>query len=421
MLLVGSACLRLAWSLGGRAYRASRAGDLVTGRRGAKGGGSFGHPRSKPPANSSPAADPARPAGDRWTERGVHCSWGNFRIGVPKVSFVESSEGRDMRAALDTFPVRGRGAWKGVLFSQSGLESHTLNRRSGWPVSADTGRARLRPAIRRSSSFRLLAAIASLVVVVPSFSNARAAEGGVTLYFLGNEGYALECRGKTVLVDALQTLGAREKGDLTQPVYEQMLARRPPFMTVALVLVSHDHADHFVPSVAAAFLAKHPETLLASTADVLKRLRAQPEAGKIEPRLREIQTRRGEVVSFSPADIKVEVMDLAHLAPQMYPIRVVAHLIEFGGLRILHLGDGELNDEELAPFHLASRPIDVAILPYWVFLHEGAKERVARLLGARQIVAMRLPAGDTAAAQNRIRKVFPNAIILTRPLEARRL
>lgn len=326
-----------------------------------------------------------------------------------------------MRAALDAFALRVRWVWQRVRFAHSGFESHASNRRLGRPASADAGRARLRSANHRPSGLRLLAAVASLIAVAPSSSIAREAEGRVTLYFLGNEGFALESRGKAVLVDALQTLGARERGDLTQQAYEQMLARRPPFRAVALVLVSHGHADHFVPSVAAAFLAKHPETLLASTADVLKRLRAQPEASEIEPRLREIHTRRGEVVSFSPADIKVEVMELAHLAPQMFPVRVVAHLIEFGGLRILHLGDGELNDEELASFHLASKPIDVAILPYWVFLHEGAKESVARLLGARQIVAMRLPAGDIAAAQERIRKVFPNAIILTRPLEARQL
>lgn len=243
----------------------------------------------------------------------------------------------------------------------------------------------------------------------------------VVLHYLGNEGFALELGGKTVLIDALQTIGDGLGGELPEPIFQQMLSRRAPFGSAALVLVSHPHADHFTPAAVAAFLARHPEASVASSPRILDRLRSQPEYTSFMSRLRGIQTRHGDVVSFEQGGIRVEFLELAHLAAPLYSEPVVAHLLEMGGVRVFHLGDADLSEEEIERFDIAARGVDVAILPYWVFLREGARERIARLLGARLVIAAHLPAAGAALAEENIRRAVPEAVILTRPQEAPRI
>ncbi|MBI5068625.1 MAG: MBL fold metallo-hydrolase [Deltaproteobacteria bacterium] len=240
----------------------------------------------------------------------------------------------------------------------------------------------------------------------------------VVLHFLANEGYAIEAGGQTVLVDALHTVGRPERGELPPELHRRMLEGRPPFRRVRLVLVSHPHADHLDPEVAAAFLKRHPESVLASSREVLERLRRSPHHPSFRDRLRELPA---APATWSGGDVRVTAFPLPHVGSHLFPEPVLAHLLEVGGLRILHVGDAELADDHLAGLELRSRNIDVAVLPYWALVREGAPERMSRLVGSRKIVAMRLPVASLAAARERVKKAFPQALILSRPLESARL
>lgn len=241
----------------------------------------------------------------------------------------------------------------------------------------------------------------------------------VTLRFLGNEGFAIEARGQAVLIDALQVVGRADRAELPADVYDRMLRRRPPFETVPLVLASHSHGDHFDPATTLAFLKRHPETTLASSKAVLSAFRAAaPEAAALGDRLRELDV-PGATLEVGRA--RVSGFALPHIAPQMYPEQVVAHVVEVGGKRILHLGDAELADDDLAALELRARRIDVAIVPYWAFTREGARERFARLIAARRVVAMRLPAVVSEEVRRKVRQAAPGAVILARPMASIRL
>lgn len=260
-------------------------------------------------------------------------------------------------------------------------------------------------------------ALAALVGLLGTAA-AAAPRGEVVLHFLANEGYAIEAGGQTVLVDALHTVGRPERGELPPDLHRRMLDGRPPFRRVPLVLVSHPHPDHLDAEVAAAFLKRHPETLLASSAEVLARLRGSPHHPSFRARLRELPA---APATWSGDGVRVTAFPLPHVGSHLYPEPVLAHLVEVGGLRILHVGDAELADDHLAGLQLRGRNIDVAVLPYWALVREGAPERMARLVGARKIVAMRLPMASLAAAREKVKRAFPQALILSRPLESARL
>lgn len=275
-----------------------------------------------------------------------------------------------------------------------------------------------------ASAWGVVAALAMLLSASPAAADpGRAKRGGRTsdasrLYFLANEGFAIESAGQVVLIDALQTVGTPEHGELPEAIYSRMLAGRPPFASVALVLASHAHKDHHVPSVAASFLRRHPETRMAATPEILKSLEGEPEFPAIRDRLSEVRTRKGEKSTFTAPGIRVDFVEFPHLASEFYPVTVVGHLVHMGGKKILHVGDAELGAAELEGLGLAAQGIDVAILPYWAFTREGARSLIAKQIAPRKVVAMRLPMGGVEEARRRVRSLFPDAVFFTRTMQS---
>lgn len=242
---------------------------------------------------------------------------------------------------------------------------------------------------------------------------------GLVLRFLGNEGFSIEWNDRAILIDALQAVGQADHGELPAEVYADMLRRRAPFRNVPLVLVSHPHGDHFDVGTVTAFMEKHPECVLAASGAVLEPLRASAGAATVLERARELAAAPGATADV--AGVRVTTLAMPHIASQMFTEPVVAHVVEVGGKRILHLSDAELADADLERLALAARGVDLAIVPYWAFARDGARDRLTRLLGARRIAAMRLPASGKQEARRKVQESFPEAIVLTRPMESVRL
>ena len=285
--------------------------------------------------------------------------------------------------------------------------------------SDDRSRRRTGGFWRARARVVLLVASVMAVASVPSVASA-GERRQVTLYLLGNESVALEANGRTVLFDALQTVGSPANGDLPKSVYEKMLRRKKPFVQVPLALVSHPHPDHHHPEVASEFLAAHPECTMAATSEVLSSVAfASNQAARGQ--ILEIHPRRGQSVRIDHEGIEVTVFELPHLSFELYQVRVVAHLVRHGGLNVLHVGDSDLTPELLADLRLAERDIDVALLPYWVFTHPAARSIIDKYIGAKRLVVMRLPLGGMDDARQKIKAIAPNAVILIDPLKPLRL
>ena len=126
-------------------------------------------------------------------------------------------------------------------------------------MTAATAPARLR---RCGAAGGALLALLAASIAAPA---AAAPPGGVVLRFLSNEGFAIEAAGKSVFIDAIQPVGQRERGELPEEVFGRMLARKAPFRSVALMLVSHPHSDHFDADATASFLKRHPETVASAS------------------------------------------------------------------------------------------------------------------------------------------------------------
>jgi L-ascorbate metabolism protein UlaG (beta-lactamase superfamily) len=236
-----------------------------------------------------------------------------------------------------------------------------------------------------SSTSILLAAVAAWGQEPPTVTMA---EPELEVTFLANEGFLLRSGERAVLIDAFVAAPYSGYGALRPEDYQKMLAGEAPFEKVQLALASHVHPDHFQPEAARAFLEKHPETVFASTPQVIEMLRAGYEgAAALEDRLRAVWPDPGKTETLEQDGVRVEAFQLSHGTGRHTEIQNLGQVIELGGKKVLHIGDAEGTIANFEPFGLRDRELDVAIVPYWYYPRDAARYLIAEHFHASHEIA----------------------------------
>ena len=116
----------------------------------------------------------------------------------------------------------------------------------------------------------------------------------------------------------------------------------------------------------------------------------------------------------------VEFLRLAHGSSQHAAIENLGHIIHLNGQRILHIGDAKMDLKLFEPYELASRDLDVALIPYWFFLEEQGQEILEKHLRARYRVAVHIPVKELADIVAKLQKDYPDVHIFQEPLQFKR-
>ena len=201
----------------------------------------------------------------------------------------------------------------------------------------------------------------------------------VSLWWLGNTGFAINAGGSIILIDPLIELHDDTDpvtSEISLPLLVPLPVRARNIDRADLVLLTHDHADHMgartIPE-----LAQRTHALFVGTERTGHKLR---QFGIPETRIRTArynQQIRVGGITVTPTVAKHEE-DLIHTQRG----DCCGFLIQVAGVRLWHTGDSELLDE-----HLKMRDIDVLMLPIapHIFDTEDAA-RLANAIKAKHIV-----------------------------------
>lgn len=236
----------------------------------------------------------------------------------------------------------------------------------------------------------------------------------LSILFVANEGVLIELGERRVLIDGLHRPYQPIYGTLPEGVAADFEAAAPPFGGIDLILVSHRHRDHFHPEAVARYLRASGGTRLVSSPQVVRETLV--EGADLTGRVAEVLPGRGESVSRSFGDLRVEFLGLPHGGGRHREIQNLGHLVELGGRRILHLGDAHLDADAFEMLDLASRGVDVAFIPYWYLLEDEGRALVDRLIDPGRIVAVHVPPDEVDAVRDRVSRVYPDAVVFGRPL-----
>ena len=245
--------------------------------------------------------------------------------------------------------------------------------------------------MKRSSLAVFVPFVVMLALVAPTAALVSAPS--VTITYLANEGFLIVSGEKKILVDAIFAEGIDPYRKLGGDRQAALLAGRPPFDGVDLVLATHVHADHFAPEPAIKFLRARAETILITTPQARASI-ARQLGSPDDPLLKRVRSSlpgEGKRETFTHAGISITTLNLHHGRSQN-PTENLGFLITLGSVKLLHVGDTMANREEFAINDLVKASIDVALLPYWMLTGDEWKDAVTDAIAARSILAMHIPA-----------------------------
>jgi L-ascorbate metabolism protein UlaG (beta-lactamase superfamily)/pimeloyl-ACP methyl ester carboxylesterase len=233
-------------------------------------------------------------------------------------------------------------------------------------------------------------------------------ESDLVVTYVGNEGFLIISAGKKILVDALH------RSRMSPEIMALLENAQPPFDGVDLILVTHNHHDHFDPEMVGRHMANNREALFVSTYQAVADLRAEY-AGWDEIGERVISVRLEPQGSLQQTinGVPLEIIELPHGDPGLQPPHNIGFLITLGEHKLLHTGDlvpAAVDLPYLQVYDLPSKQIDVLFMAHLMLLDQRYHDLLEQAFPARYLIPMHLDPARDRLNYNTISEYFPDAI-----------
>jgi len=256
----------------------------------------------------------------------------------------------------------------------------------------------------------------------PAPSGQTAEKEPLTLTYVANSGVLVMSGDSKVLIDALFD---RPNPDYRAPapeVLDKIMKGAAPFDGVDLVLVTHDHPDHFDAGVAVRYLEALPGPVLMAPADAVAEMRkAAADWTKIEPRVVSLDLKVGGKEERKPARIPVTAFRTLHSGDKESPMNLM-YLFELNGRRIFHEGDSNGKPEVFKGFGLGAAPVDLALVHYWFPLEPNCAKFLQEVFRPDHVALTHLPIrleSDAPGKIDLVRQYYKDIFLMLPGMPAR--
>lgn len=205
--------------------------------------------------------------------------------------------------------------------------------------------------------------LAGLLICLNLFSQSTDSKIDVT--YIANAGFLVESSGKKILIDALFKNGWNTYLTPADSIVSKIVNQQSPFNNVNLMLITHDHADHFNDSMVVAYLNNNSENILIAPTLVTTAILKNP-GFKNKNQVVELDKRKPEKCDTTINGIRIRSFFILHDSrPQ---IEHVSYLIDIGDIKVFHSGDSNGSDSaEFEKLQLQKEKIDLALLNFYGF------------------------------------------------------
>ena len=222
-----------------------------------------------------------------------------------------------------------------------------------------------------------------LINILPlSFSQ----EKKIDVTYIANAGFLLETGDKQLVIDALFKDVFHDYQAPHDSIVTMIINGQKPFDKLHLLLVTHNHADHFNDSLAVEFLNHNPQNRLIAPSLVINGVLKHPDFSGNKNQLVELYKNNQYKKDTLIQDIRIQSFFLQH--DNRPEIENAGYLIDMDGIKILHTGDCLGQDSlQIKNLELDKKNIDIAFLgTYW--LNDKERELATNKIAPKNIILM---------------------------------
>ncbi len=237
----------------------------------------------------------------------------------------------------------------------------------------------------------------------------------LSLAYIANCGVLVSSGDAKVLIDALFDKPNPEYRAPAPDALDAMMKARAPFNGMRLVLVTHDHPDHFDAGLAVRYLEAVPGPLLLAPADAVEAMRqAAADWARIGARVLPLDIKVGEKRTLDLGGISVTALRTLHSGNRESPMNLM-YVLEFGGWRVFHEGDSPGNTDEYGQFGLGGAPVDLALVHFWFPFEPNCARFLQEALRPDHLALTHLPVkreGEAPGMVEQVRKYYKDIFLL---------
>ncbi|MDT8319483.1 MAG: MBL fold metallo-hydrolase [Xanthomonadales bacterium] len=240
----------------------------------------------------------------------------------------------------------------------------------------------------------------------------------VTITRLANEGVIVSDGRLRIMIDGMVVEPYSLYGGLPDKAALAFDRATGAFAGIDLALASHRHHDHNQPRFACRFLQASPGTEFKSSPQVIGLMREKcREFVLTSPRVHQIEPQYGVPHVTELDGARVSAFLLSHGVRKYARLQNYGHLVELGGVTVVHLGDAAMGPEDFARAGLDTVDIDVALIPFWFFQPGAGAALIERFLDAPLKIAVHIPPREMAETREHLAAEFPTVVVLAQPLD----
>ncbi|MCK4920158.1 MAG: MBL fold metallo-hydrolase [Bacteroidales bacterium] len=216
----------------------------------------------------------------------------------------------------------------------------------------------------------------------------------IDVTYIANSGFLIESEGKQIIIDALFNTGWDNYLIPTDSVVSDIINQQDPFHNSSLMLITHNHGDHFNPSMVVEYLINNSENILIAPPLVTNAILKHPDYKKFENQIVHLDKINQEKNDTTIQGIRVRSFFIQHDSrPQ---IENTGYLIEIDKLKVFHSGDSNGSDiAEYEDLQLQNENIDLAFLNLYGFWStKEEREFTEKYINPMEITLMHIPPAE---------------------------
>jgi L-ascorbate metabolism protein UlaG (beta-lactamase superfamily) len=230
--------------------------------------------------------------------------------------------------------------------------------------------------------------------------------------YIGTEGFMIKNNEKKLFVDALYTTGAGNV-IVDESVESMILENEEPFSNSQLILVTHNHSDHFNNDKMKLFLTNNPSSKLVAPSGVITGIKD----AALQKQLVSLNAAKYNSIDTTVNNIDLTVYNLMHdkLWGSDYNSGYLANL---DGLTIFHGGDNVLDDTtEIIGYKLYEKNIDIAFLAKNSWKTEQRRELIRKYINPKYIILMHINPDSVNQIIERVKNSYPPIFVFSASME----
>ncbi len=208
-------------------------------------------------------------------------------------------------------------------------------------------------------------------------------------------GTLINFNNKNILIDSIISPNILPYPTVNKDILMNMVQKNTPFESIDLILITHEHKEHFQPDLVCQILSACLEaTLIAPKAVIAEMRKSKYFKKRFITQLISIDLDDNKSIDLSIKNIKMIITRLMHDDQSKYKhVQNIAFLIYLGEHRILHVGDSLPDISIFRESELINKDVTCLIVPFIFLITESGVEVISSI-NPRYLLATHFPLSE---------------------------